>query len=266
MDSGGGRVSAEEQAFTLPLDRFDSDLLPPEARTLGTPAFRQAVSDYLTHSFGGFGGRAAIVVDDRQISIRWNPESASPASPFDAAIAHLRSGRTPQGVQMLELLLTRDPDDVNLLFNLGIALSEARRLAEAEDHLNRAVELAPDFADALVALGVAQLRQQNVETAIETLERAIAIEPDNPWAHRNLGIAYLKLGEDPEEAVEHLQKAVERQPADQGAWLALGDAYAISDRRKLAEQAYRRAIEIHPHNDLAEVARKASTKLAQASL
>lgn len=118
---------------------------------------------------------------------------------------------------MLELLLTRDPDDVNLLFNLGIALSEARRLAEAEDHLNRAVELAPDFADALVALGVAQLRQQDVETAIETLERAIAIEPDNPWAHRNLGIAYLRLGEDPEVAVEHLQRAVERQAADQRA-------------------------------------------------
>lgn len=141
-----------------------------------------------------------------------------------------------------------------------------RRHPEAEDHLNRAVELAPDFADALVALGVAQLRQQNLETAIETLQRAIAIEPDNPWAHRNLGIAYLKLGEYPEEAVEHLQNAVERQPADQGAWLALGDAYAISDRRKLAEQAYRWAIEIHPHNDLAEVAHKASTKLAQASL
>ncbi len=261
----GGPVSTDIQTFTLPLERFDPDLLPPDARTPGTPAFRRAVNEFLLGAFRGFKGRASVSVDDRQVAVTWSPDSSALETPLDIAISHHRNGRTAEGVQLLELLLSRDPDDVNVLFNLGLALSEARRLAEAEDHLARAVELAPDFVNALVALGVAQLRQQNNEIAIETLERAVALDPENPWANRNLGIGHLKVGEHPDKAVEHLRKAVESQPGDQGAWLALGDAESQSGQRKSAADAYKRAIEINPHNDLAEVARKASSQLAQTS-
>ena len=258
-------MSADLQSFTLPLDRFDPDLLPPNARTPGTPAFRQAVNEVLVGAFRGFRGRASVSVDDQQVSVTWSPDSSASETALDIAVSHLRNRRSAQGVQLLEFLLTRDPDDVNVLYNLGLALSEARRLAEAEDHLTRAVELAPEFVNALVALGVAQLRQQDNETAIETLERAVALEPDNAWANRNLGIGYLKTGEHPDRAVSHLRKATEAQPADQGAWLALGDALTQSGNRNGAAEAYRRAIETNPHNDLAEVARKASSQLAQTS-
>ncbi|MGE3312797.1 MAG: tetratricopeptide repeat protein [Limisphaerales bacterium] len=259
-------MNGDFQTFSLPLDRFDPDLLPADARTPGTESFREAVNEALLGMFRDFRGRATVSVDDQRISVRWTSDAAAVATPLDVAITHLRNGRTAEGVQILEFLLSANPDDVNVLFNLGLALSEARRLAEAEDHLARAVELAPDFVNALVALGVAQLRQQNNETAIGTLERAVALEPDNPWANRNLGIGHLKLGEHPEKAVEHLRIAVGAQPGDQGAWLALGDALSQTGQGKSAADAYKRAIEIHPHNDLAEVARKASSQLAQESL
>ena len=255
-------MSTDIQTFTLPLDRFDPDLLSSDARTPGTPAFRQAVNEALLATFQGFKGCASVTVDDRQVAVTWSPDSSAGETLLDIAISHLRRGRTAHGVQLLEFLLTRDPDDVNVLYNLGLALSEARRLAEAEDHLTRAVELTPDFINALVALGVAQLRQQNNETAIETLERAVALDPAHPWANRNLGIGHLKLGKHPDKAVEHLRKAVESQPADQGAWLALGDAQSQGGQRNSATDAYKRAIEINPHNELAEVARKASSQLA----
>jgi tetratricopeptide (TPR) repeat protein len=133
-------------------------------------------------------------------------------------------------------------------------------------HLARVVELAPDFVNALVALGVAQLRQQNNEVPVENLQRAVAREPANPWANRNLGIALLKLGDDAEKAAAHLCKAVDGQPRDQGAWLGLGDALTLAERRHQATDAYKQAIAINPHDDLAEVARSASSRIAQDSL
>jgi len=259
-------MSGDFQSFSLPLDRFDPDLLPADARTPGTQAFRNAVNEVLLGMFRDFRGRATVSVNDDRISVSWTPDAAAASSPLDVAITHLRSGRTAQGVQVLEFLLTANPEDVNVLFNLGLALSEARRFAEAEDHLARAVELAPDFVNALVALGVAQLRQQNNEVAVENLERAVALEPANPWANRNLGIALLKLGDDAEKASLHLRKAVESQPRDQGAWLALGDALTVAEDRQQAADAYKQAIAINPHNDLAEVARSASRRLSQASI
>lgn len=42
-------------------------------------------------------------------------------------------------MQILEFLSSANPDDDNVLFNLGLPLSEARRLAEAEIHLARAI-------------------------------------------------------------------------------------------------------------------------------
>lgn len=259
-------MSGDFQTFSLPLDRFDPDLLPPDARTPGTEAFRNAVNEALLGMFREFRGRATVSVDDHQISVRWSPDAAAAASPLDVAITHLRNGRTAEGVQVLEFLLAASPDDVNVLYNLGLALSEARRFAEAEDHVSRVVELAPEFVNGLVALGVAQLRQQNNEVAVENLERAVALEPGNPWANRNLGIALLKLGDDPSQAIGHLRIAVESQPRDQGAWLALGDALTLADERREAGDAYKQAIAINPHNDLAEVARAASSKLAQDSI
>lgn len=266
MGRGARAMSGDFQCFTLPVDRFDPDLLPAEARTPGTESFRAAVNDALLGMFRDFRGRATVSVDDQRICVRWSSDPAEASSPLDVAITHLRHGRTAQGVQILEFLLTASPDDVNVLYNLGLALSEARRFAEAEDHLGRAVELAPNFVHALVALGVAQLRQQNNETAVENLERAVALAPDNPWANRNLGIALLKVGDDAIQAVLHLRHAVESQPGDQGAWLALGDALTLADRLREAGEAYKRAIAIHPHNDLAEVARSASSKLAEDSM
>lgn len=259
-------MSGDIQSFRLPLDRFDVDLLPIDARMPGTESFRQAVNEALLGMFRDFRGRATVSVTDQEIAVQWIADGAASATPLDIAVSHLRHGRTAQGVQLLEFLLTADPDDVNILYNLGLALSEARRFAEAEDHLARSVELAPDFVNALVALGVAQLRQQNNEVAVENLERAVALEPDNPWANRNLGIALLKLGDDAELAISHLRRCVEFQPGDQGAWLALGDALTIAGERKQAGEAYQQAITINPHNDLAEVARKATSKLAQDSL
>jgi tetratricopeptide (TPR) repeat protein len=253
----------EQQMFTIQPEAFDTSLLPAQARVPGTPEFREAVNAFLLNAFKGFGGQASVMVSDEQIAVSWNPEPTR-AGPLQFIVGKLQQGERAEGIQLLNLLLTREPDNVDVLYNLGMALSDAGKLDLAETHLRRAVELSPDFANALVALGIALARQQRDAEAKTFLERAVMLEPNNLWVRRNLGVILIKQREH-EEAAQHLQMAVKLQPGDQGSWLALGDAYRLSGQSSKAQEAYKRAVALNPHNDLAEAAMKGSSQLAGAT-
>ena len=253
----------EQQTFTIPSSAFDATLLPASARITGTLEFREAVSTFLQNQFQGFGGNVTILVDDQRIAVTWSPDATRP-KPLEVIVNRLQQGQRAEGIQLLELLLSRHPDDVDVLYNLGAALSDAGKLEAAERHLRRATDLAPRFANGFIALGVALSRQQKNAEALEALESAVELEPDNPWARRNCGVNLLKLGRH-EQAAEQLQQAVMLQPDDQPAWVALGDSLRLAGKAKDSERAYSRAIALNPHNDFAETARQGSTQLAQAS-
>jgi thioredoxin-like negative regulator of GroEL len=196
----------DQQTFTIQPRAFDTSLLPPHARAPGTPEFREAVNAFLLKAFNGFGGQVSVMVSNEQITVSWNPE-ATRARPLQFIVGKLQRGERAESIQLLNLLLTREPDNVDVLYNLGMALSDAGKLDLAETHLRRAVELSPDFPNALVALGIALARQQKDGEAKTFLERAVALEPDNLWVRRNLGVILLKQREYAEAAI-HLLMAV----------------------------------------------------------
>lgn len=256
--------SPESQHFTLRPQEIDLALLPPEARTVGTPAFREAVRSWFENAFQHFSGKVSILVTDDQISVSWTPDPSSKPL-LQHIIELLQQGRRTEGMQLLEMLHARDPDDVDVLYNLGIALSDAGQLERAERHLRRCVDLAPRFANALIALGIALTRQRKNEAATVVFRRAVDLEPKNLWARKNLGVMLLKQG-NPQAAVEHLGVAVEIDPRDQGSRVGLGDAARLSGMRGMAEQSYHRAIALNEHNNLAEAAREGLTALARAGM
>ena len=196
-----------------------------------------------------------------QISVSWTPDPSSKPL-LQQIVDMLQQGRRTEGMQLLEMLHTRDPDNVDVLYNLGIALSDAGQLDRAERHLRQCAELSPRFANALIALGIALTRQRKNEAATQVLSRAVDMEPRNLWARKNLGVMLLKQG-NPQAAVEHLAVAVEIDPQDQGSWVGLGDAARMSGMRGMAEQSYRRAVALNEDNNLAEAAREGLTALAQ---
>lgn len=256
--------SPESQQFTLRPQEIDLALLPPDARTVGTPVFRDAVRSWFENAFRGFSGRASIVVTDGQISVSWTPDPSSKPL-LQQIVDMLQQGKRTEGMQLLEMLHARDPDNVDVLYNLGIVLSDAGQLERAERHLRRCVELAPRFANALIALGIALTRQRKHDAATEMFRRAVDLEPMNLWARNNLGVMLLKHG-NPQATIEHLVVAVEIDPRDQGSWVGLGDAARLSGTRGMAEQSYRRAIALNEHNNLAEAAREGLTALARVEM
>ncbi len=248
-------------SFSIATTTFDASLLPAAARQVGTPAFREAINDFLTGEFKGFGGHATIRVDDQAISVAWDPDSQRP-NPMAVIVQKLQQGKQAEGIQLLELLLSSHPDNPVVLYNLGLALSDAGRLERAEQCLRQAAKLNPNDTNIQVALGVAFGRMGRCDEAVEVLRAAVRQEPKNPWAHRNLGAMLLQT-EQSMEAVAHYATATQLLPDDQIAWLGLADASRLAGRTKEAQDAYGTAIKINPHSELADKAREGSNLLAQ---
>jgi len=154
------------------------------------------------------------------------------------------------------------PNDVNLLYNLGMALSDTGQLDDAVNHLRRAVTLADDFTNARIALGVALQRQGKNTEAIAVLNEAVNTDRDNPWAHRNLGACLAKAGRT-EEALEHLRRATVLNPKDQHAMYGLAEALTMLGRAEEADRAYKMVIDINEYSNLAELAQEARRKMAE---
>jgi hypothetical protein len=132
--------------FTIPIESFDRMLLPETARQLGTPDFRRAVKSYFDQQLGSAGGWHEIRVSERSIDVRWTPAS-TPADAIESAIQKLTAGEYHSAVVLLQLLLSDQPSNVSILYNLGMASSppdgSRPRCAPAERRAKSREEKAP---------------------------------------------------------------------------------------------------------------------------
>ena len=176
------------------------------------------------------------------------------------------------------------PSDPVLRNNLGNALKDAGRLAEADASYRKAIEQRPEFADAhsslgcvLHAMGRFSEAEKNLrtaltlnprhayahnylgmvlsdlgrsETAIECFRAALAIEPRLAQAHYNLGVALLDAGK-PQVAEHALRDALALAPGVAAVYADLGNALLTLGRLIEAEQTYRQALALQPTSALA---------------
>lgn len=251
-------------SVAIPLEEFDLSLLPENARDSGTAAFRDAVVEFFRRELQPTAHSLQVAIDSQLIRIAWHGKD--PVDPLALAVARLKTGDYPRGVQLLRVALRLGRDEAKVRFNLGMALSDLGELDEALDHLRKAAEAEPRQADILVALALAVYRKGDPQLAVPILERALELDPENPYAMRNLAGCLLRLGAEAGPAVELARKATALLPNDQQSWLALGHALDASGNPVDAEKAYRRVIEINPHNEIADVAKRGLSQIAQQTM
>jgi Flp pilus assembly protein TadD len=250
--------------FTIALRDFDQSLLPEDSRAVGTAPFAEAVANYFGHQFETMGGSAVVAINQEEITVSWMPDGMS-RGPIDYAVSLLNEGRHAEAIPFLRLLLSARPDDGVVLYNLGLAESDQGDLDAAVRHLTRATEIDPNDANALIGLGVVQRRVGDTDAAARSLERAVEVEPRNGHAHRNLGAVLGSAGRD-QEAERHLREAVRLLPNDQQALYGLACLLEQSgDREKIieADGLYKQAVALDPHSEIAEMARRALSGLAE---
>ena len=100
-------------------------------------------------------------------------------------------------------------------------------------------------AEALVARGVVQLANHRSAMALPCLRAAVALGDVTPTTLLNLALAELQAG-DTDRAYRLMEELQRHQPEWHEPPLRLAEAFRVAGRTQEAEQAYARALAIHP--------------------
>lgn len=135
-------------------------------------------------------------------------------------LAKMQLGRTEEGQALFEKALEADPGHLvaremlsAILLNRGLEATDAGQLEEAEVVLKRTVFLNPTV-QAHRALGNVYYKEELWEKAAFEYRGALDKEPFSAAAHKSLGYALIGLGEREQEALHHLNLALELEPDD----------------------------------------------------
>ena len=154
-------------------------------------------------------------------------------------------GRTAEAIDHYLQALRIKPDLKEAHNNLGLALEKQGRTAEAIDHYLQALRIKPDYAEAHNNLGLALEKQGRTAEAVDHYLQALRIKPDFEKAHNNLGNALEKQGRT-EEAVDHYLQALRIKPDYAEAHFNLGIALKNEGRTEEAIDHYLQALQIKP--------------------
>lgn len=167
-----------------------------------------------------------------------------------AQIAHWRNSLTLFGHAVA---VTRDNHVAHT--NLGIALDERGRHAEAMEHYARAVAIAPRYAKAHLNYGRALAQTGRGTDAEAEYAEAARLDPGSAPAAYNLGLARAERGA-LDDAIAEYRRALALDPRHAKAANNLGWALAAKGDHEAAIAAYERALAVDPtmvaaHNNLA---------------
>ena len=86
--------------------------------------------------------------------------------------------------------LAAHPDDLEVLFSLGLAAKRQGRYPEAEEFYRKAIQLDPKFSEAFSNLGNVYLAQKQTALAISSYQQATDLNPNQGAYYFNLHRAY----------------------------------------------------------------------------
>jgi predicted O-linked N-acetylglucosamine transferase (SPINDLY family) len=135
----------------------------------------------------------------------------SPDEVFAAALGKSRAGDHDAAAALYRQLLSADPRNAWVHYNLGISYRQLGRLDEAVEECARALALKPDFPEAENNLGSLLRSLWRIDEAIEAFRRAVTLRPRFAEAWNNLGVALRNIGM-MDDAVGCFERSIELQP------------------------------------------------------
>jgi len=264
ITAGFAHRLGKTQADVVPVG---SDARVEEHRNLGLAFYKTTMLDEAAREF------------HRVVELR----PADPQAHFYIGLVSLRQGRWGDAVDALRLAAEKGGGRPEMLHNLGVALEQLGRLAEAEAAFAEAASRAKDDWRVMLGWGIVALKRGQGDQAIERLDRARSLAPGGMppsalwyWARslaavmagreaealptaeeglsrfphnaplrNNVAVLCERRGE-LERAEQLLTAALEDEPSLPQLSKNLGDLYYRSGRPEEAQLAYQRAVKLAP--------------------
>ena len=181
--------------------------------------------------------------------------------PFEQALKFIQAGRLDEARIYFEELLKQDPENENILYNLGMLYTELGSSNSAVPLLKKCIEILPGNANAHVALGFVYMSLGDLNNAKECTLEALKIAPDNPFALKNLGGISGKE-RDYQSAFYYLKKSYEINPQDPQTVYGLAFAYKSLNDLENAEKYFKDILDMPASETLKELGREGLGEIA----
>jgi Flp pilus assembly protein TadD len=112
----------------------------------------------------------------------------------DVALLYLELGKSDGAIAHFKTSLALKPQSAAAHYNLGTALTVARRFDEAVAEYREALRIEPAYANAHNNLGNVFLAQKDYDAAIREFAEVVRLEPDSEGAKKNLAAAKAMAG------------------------------------------------------------------------
>lgn len=112
----------------------------------------------------------------------------------DQAREYHKAGEYPKAIKLYEAILEKEPDNIDVIFNLGHALSKSGQWDQAITYFNSVVAAQDDHAQAWNARGHFYTYKNDLIAAIESYDKAISIDQQFASAHYHKACIELRQG------------------------------------------------------------------------
>lgn len=144
---------------------------------------------------------------------------------------------------------TPEKADWRIFYYRGVALERAKRWPEAEADFKQALQLNPEQPQVLNYLGYSWVdRGENLDEALGMIKKAVSLSPNDGYIVDSLGWAYHRLKRD-SEAVTTLENAIELKGGDATINDHLGDVYWSVGRKREAYFQWAHARDSSPEKE-----------------
>jgi Flp pilus assembly protein TadD len=181
-----------------------------------------------------------------------NPEPASRSTteqmfldPDRGGTGAFARGDFSSAIALYREAIEKNPNDLDSLNNLGLALVRVGRPAEAIPYFERAIQLNQTNWGPKFNLATAYSALNDWANAISAYRAASAALPNDYVTLYNLGLALHKVG-DEEAAITEFRRAAELAPGEPSFHLSLGISYERLKRPSEAVQAYEDYLNLAP--------------------
>lgn len=151
--------------------------------------------------------------------------------------------------------LTKQPDNLDLLYDSAMAAEKLGKLEVVETNLRKLINLKPDHAQAYNALGYTLAdRTDRLKEAKQFIEKALKLSPEDPFILDSMGWVLFRSGSY-KESLDYLQRAYAARPDPEIA-AHIGEVLWVKGQQTEAEKVWRDASRDNPDNELLQATMK----------